>query len=120
MRETKEETGLQIIEADLHLFACVSEKNYENAGHWLMFLFNCKKELSYLPIDGDEGEFEFFPRSLIESMVIPPSDQNLIWPLFDNYSESGFAVVRTDCTDPNNLEIKVEESGDWALRKPRQ
>jgi len=118
IRETNEETGFQIIETDLHLFACVSEKNYENAGHWLMFLFNCTKSLNYLPIDGDEGKFEFFQRSLIETLDIPPSDQTLIWPLFDNYSESGFAVVRADCSDPKNLKVKVEESGDWAIRKP--
>ena len=110
IRETYEETGFEIQEPDLHLFACVSEKNYENAGHWLMFLFACHKPLPFLPQKGDEGDFAFFRRSNIESMDIPRSDKTLIWPLFDEYKDGGFVVVRANCSKPDKLQIKIEES----------
>lgn len=59
IRETAEEVGLAVTEQDLRLFGYISEKNYEGGGHWLMFLFDCKKTLPTLPPTGDEGEFAF-------------------------------------------------------------
>lgn len=109
MRETYEETGFVVDESNLHLFACVSEKNYENAGHWLMFLFSCRKPLPFLPQAGPEGEFGFFDRSDIESVAIPCSDKLLVWPLFDKFADGGFAAVRADCTISNKPDIKIEE-----------
>ena len=47
-------------EKDLKLFGYVSEKGYEGSGHWLMFLFDCKKPISQLPESFDEGSFAFF------------------------------------------------------------
>lgn len=109
IRETNEETGFAVDESDLHLFSCISEKNYEGAGHWLMFLFSCRKPLPFLPQAGPEGEFGFFDRSSIESMAIPYSDKLLIWPLFDKFAEDGFVAVRADCTISDNPDIKIEE-----------
>src|SRR5512133_103542 len=45
VRETQEDTGLEITTADLHLFAMVAEKAYEGQSHWLMFLFRCRRSL---------------------------------------------------------------------------
>ena len=50
-RETFEETGLRIATDDLHLFAMIAEKAYEGQSHWLMFLFQCRRELDALPPD---------------------------------------------------------------------
>ena len=44
-RETKVEIGLSLVDSDLHCFGYISEKSYEGTGHWLMFLFNCKKKI---------------------------------------------------------------------------
>ena len=109
IRETREETDLFIVEQDLHLFACVSEKNYGNSGHWLMFLFNCTKKLNYLPRKGAEGEFAFYEKSKIRSIQIPESDKSIIWPLYDKLATGGFAAVRVDCKDNNNLLMNIEE-----------
>ena len=110
MRETKEETDFEVNEKDLHLFAYVSEKNYENDGHWLMFLFSCNKTLPFLPQDGKEGSFAFFDRCEINTLNIPKSDELLIWPLFDKYGKEGFAAVRSDFTVPAEMKMKIEES----------
>lgn len=110
MRETREETGFKVKESDLHLFAYVAEKNYENAGHWLMFLFACNKVLPFIPKNGKEGSFAVFERSQIEDLDIPESDNSLIWPLYDKYGQGGFAAVRSDFTISGMTEIKVEEN----------
>ena len=108
-REALEETGLKLTDEDLNLFGYVSEKGYENACHWLMFLFECKKIISETPKAFEEGYFGFFNRADIENLRIPDSDHLLVWPFFDSRSQ-GFWGVRADCTDPNETKIKIESS----------
>ena len=110
IRETREETDFKLKEDDLHLFAYVSEKNYENDGHWLMFLFSCAKTLPFLPRKGKEGSFAFFKRSKIKELDLPASDDRLIWPLYDRYGKEGFAAVRSDFTIPQKMKMKIEEA----------
>ena len=106
-RETKEETGLTVSDDDLHLFGYVSEKNYEGAHHWLMFLFHCRKRMTTLPPDMDEGKFGFFTREEINTIPTPETDDRLVWSLFDKHSE-GFAGLRADCADPENMVVTHE------------
>lgn len=67
-RETHEEIGLELGDSDLHCFGYISEKSYEGTGHWLMFLFQCRKALDRLPPQIDEGGFAFFSREAIDSL----------------------------------------------------
>jgi len=108
VRETTEEVGLRLAEADLHLFGYISEKNYEGGGHWLMFLFDAKKILAELPPNGDEGEFGFFNRSEIEDLAIPPTDRVLVWPWYDKH-RSGFVALRANCAPQQPLDVFVEQ-----------
>ena len=96
-RETFEEIGLEVTESDFRLFGYVSEKSYDNTGHWLMFLFDCIRPMTSLPPNGPEGSFGFFSRDEIVNLEIPATDHRLIWPLYDNRSE-GFAAIRADCS----------------------
>lgn len=107
IRETLEETGHKVLEKDLRLFAYVSEKSYEDSGHWLMFLFDCLSPIPFLPPDGEEGAFAFFDRSEVDSISIPPSDHLLVWPLYDK-REEGFRALRADCSADGPPKIKVE------------
>ena len=111
IRETGEEVGMAITEKDLHLFAYISEKNYEGGGHWLMFLFDCKKILPGLPPTGDEGEFGFFSREEIDNLSIPPSDLVLVWPWYDEH-RGGFVALRADCAPGEELRVVVEQIVD--------
>jgi len=88
IREAREETGMLLSETDLHLFGYVSEKCYENSGHWLMFLFDCKKEIQKLPASFGEGFFEFFDEKNIKDLDIPESDHDLVWPYYFKRSDS--------------------------------
>jgi 8-oxo-dGTP diphosphatase len=106
-RETEEEIGLQINDQDLHCFGYISEKSYEGTGHWLMFLFECKKILTTQPAEMEEGHFEFFDRSEIETLKIPETDRSLLWPYYDRYKD-GFVGLRANCA-PNGQFNLIEE-----------
>lgn len=106
-REIDEEIGLQTEDSDLHCFGYIAEKSYEGAGHWLMFLFNCKKRIDALPNTIDEGHFAFFERKTINTLLIPESDRTLVWPYYDKYQDS-FIGLRADCGKGDQLNI-VEE-----------
>jgi 8-oxo-dGTP diphosphatase len=106
-REALEETGLVLSDEDLSLFGYVSEKGYENDCHWLMFLFDCKKIISETPKAFEEGYFGFFDRADIDGLKIPQSDHQLVWPFYDSRSK-GFWGIKADCSEPNNIKIKIE------------
>ena len=107
IRETREETGLELTEKDLHLFAIVAEKAYEGNAHWLMFLFDCKKAMNALPPEMGEGRYEFFDRSQIDSLSIPETDRKMLWSTYDNFS-SGFCALRADCEVAGDIKFTIE------------
>ena len=109
IRETKEEASFEVKEEDMHLFGYISEKNYEDSGHWLMFIFKCRKKIDFIPNNGVEGMFGFFSREDLGKLNIPETDRKLIWPLYDRLSNDGFAAVRVDCAVGNELLMEIEE-----------
>ncbi|MFP4166401.1 MAG: NUDIX hydrolase [Opitutales bacterium] len=106
-RETLEEVGMELNDADLHCFGYISEKSYEGAGHWLMFLFDCRQRLNELPAVIDEGRFRFFPRAAIDRLTIPETDRRLLWPYYDRFRES-FIGLRANCDPAGHLSITEE------------
>jgi 8-oxo-dGTP diphosphatase len=107
VRETAEETGLQVRPEDLHLFAMIAEKAYQGDTHWLMFLFRCRTPIAGLPPDISEGRFAFFTRAQIESLPIPETDKAALWPIFDQYRDR-FVSLRADCS-VSPIVITVEQ-----------
>jgi 8-oxo-dGTP diphosphatase len=99
--------GSRLDDDDLHCFGYISEKSYEGAGHWLMFLFECKKAINALPNEINEGHFEFFERAAIDELPIPETDRTLLWPYYDQYRE-GFIGLRANCNPSGLLEITEE------------
>ena len=87
-RETQEEVGLELMDEDLHCFGYIAEKSYEGTGHWLMFLFDCRRAIDALPPTIDEGHFAFFSRNAIDELPIPETDRTLLWPYYDRFKNS--------------------------------
>lgn len=108
VRETREETGLELAVADFHLFAMIAERAYEGGGHWLMFLFTCRRPVETLPPAIHEGRFGFFSREEIERLPLPETDRIGLWPVYDRHRD-GFVALRADCTPGRPLRIHVEE-----------
>jgi 8-oxo-dGTP diphosphatase len=108
VRETREETGFEILESDLHLFSVIAEKAYEGETHWLMFLFRCRRPIPALPKDISEGRFGFFSRTAIESLSIPETDRAALWPTYDRYRDR-FVALKADCRPGQPVRVEVEE-----------
>lgn len=108
IREVNEETGFQLQTEDLHLFGLISEKNYEGTTHWLMFMFECKKILPWLPESIEEGDFAFHSLQQISKIPIPETDRAAIWPAWRKH-KNGFIALTANCDPGAKLSVSVEE-----------
>ena len=109
VREIEEETQLRVSHEELHLWGYVSEKHFEGDIHWLMFMFDCKRRITKLPRDIDEGRFAFYKHSELETIQTPPGDKRLIWDHYQSH-KNGFIAIRADCHPSRKLDIVVEQS----------
>ena len=98
IREAREETGLQLTPDDLHLTGVISEHGYQGNAHWLMFLFEIQPRLTALPPEHEEGAFHFATRKDLESLPLPGTDREQIWPLFWQH-RGAFFVAHCQCAD---------------------
>ena len=108
-REAREEIGLSISSAELHLTGLVSEHGYEGQAHWLMFLFEVKRKLGALPPPHQEGRFAFFPAEALEGLPVPQTDRERIWPLFWKH-RGGFFAAHCRCHAYGRHQWTIEES----------
>jgi 8-oxo-dGTP diphosphatase len=108
-REAEEEIGLRLDPGELHLTGIVSEHGYLGQSHWLMFLFEVKRKLAHLPPEHREGVFAFIPREELESLPLPVTDREKIWPLFWQH-RGGFFAAHCRCRAEEGYEWVVEES----------
>ena len=107
-REAGEEIGVTLTPADLHLAGLVSEHGYQGQTHWLMFLFEVRKKLTTLPPPCREGRFQFFPRSAIDSLKIPQTDREQIWPWIWKF-RGGFFAAHCHCHPDGRNDWTLEE-----------
>jgi 8-oxo-dGTP diphosphatase len=108
-REAREELGITIDPADLHLTGIVSEHGYSGQAHWLMFLFEVKPKLKALPTPHREGMFAFFRADDLARLPLPKTDIDQIWPLFWRH-RGGFFAAHCRCKLDGNYEWFLEES----------
>ena len=108
-REAKEEAGLSLQASDLHLTGLISEHGYEGQAHWLMFLFEVKLRLKTAPPPNREGVFQFFPPQALDSLKLPQTDREQIWPLFWRY-RGGFFAAHCRCHPDGRNEWTLEEA----------
>jgi 8-oxo-dGTP diphosphatase len=120
VREIHEEAGLTIDASDLHLTGIVSEAGYEDAGHFLMFLYELTRPVQVTVTEFDEGRLSWHHRDAIDALPQPESDRRVIWPLFWKYRR-GFFAAHLDCTGDTmtwQLEQPAGDAGAPALSKP--
>jgi len=108
-REAREETGMRLRPADLHLTGLVSERGYERSAHWLMFLFEVRPKLKRLPKANAEGHFEFFHASKLQDLDLPQTDREKIWPVFWEH-RGGFFAAHCRCHPDGWNDWTLEES----------
>lgn len=108
-REAHEELGLTLSPADLHLTGLVSERGYEGAAHWLMFLFEVRPRLAAPPPPHREGRFALFPRDGLDALPLPATDRQQIWPLFWRH-RGGFFAAHCRCGADGRQDWTIEDS----------
>ncbi|MEW6307006.1 MAG: NUDIX domain-containing protein [Verrucomicrobiota bacterium] len=108
-REAREEMGLALTPADLHLAGLISEHGYQGQAHWLMFLFEVKPRLNAAPEPHDEGRFQFFARRELDYLALPQTDRERIWPLFWEH-RGGFFAAHCHCHADGRNDWTVEEA----------
>jgi 8-oxo-dGTP diphosphatase len=114
-REIREEAGLDIAPADLHLTGVVSETAYLGQTHWLMFLYEVTRPVAIAPdaMRFDEGLLEWHDPTDIDRLPIPQTDRGVIWPLFWKHRGAFFAA-HIDCTTtPMRWRIEQPKAGPW-------
>lgn len=108
-REAREELGLSFAPGDFHLTGLVSEHGYQGRSHWLMFLFELKPRLRALPRPISEGRFAFFSRPQLETLALPQTDRERIWPWFWQH-RGGFFAAHCHCHPNGQNTWTLEES----------
>lgn len=108
-REAFEEIGLRLSPGDLHLTGLVSEHGYLGQSHWLMFLYEVRPRLTVPPPPHREGEFTFHNRDALDSLPLPKTDREQIWPLFWRH-RGGFFAAHCHCHAGGQDVWIVEES----------
>lgn len=91
-REAHEEMGLVIGSSDLHLTGLISEVAYQGTTHWLMFLFEIRPRLNSTPKPHEEGTFQFFHRDSLQTIPLPDTDRDFLWPRFWEHRGGFFAA----------------------------
>lgn len=108
-REASEELGLSLSVSELHLTGIVSEHGYQGQSHWLMFLFEVKQRINSAPPAHREGRFAFVSRDTLESLRLPQTDRERIWPWFWRH-RGGFFAAHCHCHPDGRNDWILEES----------
>jgi 8-oxo-dGTP diphosphatase len=108
-REAGEELGVNLAAGQLHLTGLISEHGHAGESHWLMFLFEVLPPLASAPAPIREGRFQFFHQRELESLPLPRTDQEQIWPLFWRH-RGGFFAAHCRCGPADRNEWTIEQS----------
>lgn len=115
-REIMEEAGIDVPIDRLRLVGLISEAAFEGRGHWLLFYYRVMGPVEVPAQDIREGRLDWFGLDEIDSLPIPETDRQIIWPLVRQAEptprnpEPGFFAVHIDCTGP---------SLTWAVEQQR-
>lgn len=104
-REIHEEAGIVVPIERLHLIGLISEQAYEGRGHWLLFIYSVLDPVDVKAHDMREGRLDWFRPDQIESLPLPDTDRQIIWPLMRRHmpktpgGKPGFFAAHIDCRD---------------------
>ena len=116
IREIHEETGLRIELSALHLTGVVTETSFEDAGHWMMFLYEVTRPVQLVPVKFEEGSLDWHAVRALETLPIPDTDRRVIWPLFRRYRRR-FFTAHLQCGGGRvrwRIEQPAADTGDWS------
>lgn len=114
IREAREELGVALDVSETRLTGIISEHGYDSNAHWLMFLFEVTRKIESTPPPIREGVFQFFKREQLDTLDLPQTDREKIWPLFWEH-RGGFFAAHCHCHENRGNEWTVEQSSNRQL-----
>lgn len=102
-REIHEEAGIHVPIERLHLMGLISECAFEGRGHWLLFFYRVLGPVELEPKEIPEGRLDWFEPAQLESLALPETDRQIIWPLVRQHEprtpgeRPGFFTAHIDC-----------------------
>lgn len=114
LREIEEEAGIVVSPDDLALVGIVSERSFEDAGHWLLFCYEVTRPVIVQPGPHEEGILEWHPIDQINNLNLPRTDREIIWPTYLQHRGGGFFMLHLEC-GKDNLTWTLDET-----RKPSE
>ncbi len=112
IREAKEEVGIDLEAGDLALRCILSEKDYERAGHWLMFIFEVRIPLQRLPGGIEEGAFRFFEIDELDGVAMPELDRRILLERVLDGESRGLHVLRAGPGADPDLLVEEQRIGE--------
>ena len=115
-RELAEEADIQVPVSELRLMGIIAERGFEGTGHWLMFCFELMAPLLPQEREMPEGAMRWIDVAALESMNIPQTDREVIWPLVKTHSHrlghitSDVFSAFIDCTHGEKLAVRIERT----------
>lgn len=114
-REIAEEAGLDVPISRLHLAGIISERGFASTpatggdpaygsgspAHWLIFWYRLLDAVNPADMPSheiDEGRLVWVPRANIDSLPLPATDRQVIWPTVLAHEGGGFFTLHLDCT----------------------
>lgn len=107
-REIHEEAGIEVSIDRLRLSGVISEQAYENETHWLLFVYRVIGAVEVEAGPMNEGVLEWHAPEAIETLNMPETDRQVLWPMLRDH-EDGFFAVHIDCSG-DEIIWSVEQS----------
>ena len=111
IREIQEESTVVVKSSDIRLSGMIAETAYEGDTHWMIFLYEVTRPINpneIASMEIDEGKLVWVDVEEVESLNIPQTDREIIWPLVKQH-RGGFFAIHIDCsTTPFTWSIQEE------------
>jgi 8-oxo-dGTP diphosphatase len=104
VREIQEEAGITVSIERVHLGGLIAETAFEGKGHWLLFYFRVLGPVQVATGPMNEGELRWHHPDEIDSLPLPATDREIIWPMIRKHEHSGpagtpgFFALHIDCS----------------------
>ncbi len=99
VREIEEEAGLTLTTDEVHLVGIISERSFEDTGHWLLFCYEVKHPVEIEAGPFEEGVLEWHDVDAVMDLNIPQTDREIIWPSFLKHRGGGFFMLHIECAN---------------------
>ena len=87
----------------------LSEKEYEETGHWLMFVYEIKKRLSSIPSSIGEGRFNFFNIGDLDELEMPWLDKLILTDKLLDPDGEEFHAIHVSCQEASDAGVVIVE-----------